>query len=436
MATTTKEYKSALLREHYFEIRHPSGLPVYVFPKKLTSTYAILSTRYGAMDASFRASDGNFITVPDGVAHFLEHKLFENPDGSDSFAKFSVWGADANAYTTANRTAYLFSCTEHFSEALEELLTFVTTPYFTPETVKKEQGIIAEEIRMYDDSPWDRCFQQLMEAMYAECGIRKNICGTERSIGEITDRLLYDCYRIFYQPCNMALVVCGDVTPEEVLAVCDRVLPKNAAQLPIERAPFTEPDEVSNRRIEARMQVAKPIFTLGFKDPVLPADPLARSRRYVAMNLLDEAVFSRAGELYSALFEEGLLTTSYSYSYSNTDRCAFHTVSGETDDPDAVESRIAAYLERLTETGIAADEIERARRVLYADELQSYDSTEEIANELLSYLFDGADLFGQPALIEDIMADEVNALLPTLTRADRRCLSVIRPQEETNKETN
>lgn len=436
MATKTKEYKSALLREHYFEIRHPSGLPVYVFPKKLTSTYAILSTRYGAMDASFRTPDGNFITVPDGVAHFLEHKLFENPDGSDSFAKFSVWGADANAYTTANRTAYLFSCTEHFSESLEELLTFVTTPYFTPETVKKEQGIIAEEIRMYDDSPWDRCFQQLMEAMYAECGIRKNICGTERSIGEITDRLLYDCYRVFYQPCNMALVVCGDVTPEEVLAVCDRVLPKGAVQLPIERAPFTEPDVVSNRRIEAKMQVAKPIFTLGFKDPVLPADPLARSRRYVAMNLLDEAVFSRAGELYSALFEEGLLTTSYSYSYSNTDRCAFHTVSGETDDPDAVETRIAAYLERLTETGIAADEIERARRVLYADELQSYDSTEEIANELLSYLFDGADLFGQPALIEDITADEVNALLPTLTRADLRCLSVIRPQEEINKEMN
>ncbi len=436
MAMKMKEYKSALLREHYYEMRHRSGLSVYVFPKKLTSTYAILSTRYGAMDTGFRASDGNFITVPDGVAHFLEHKLFENPDGSDSFAKFSVWGADANAYTTANRTAYLFSCTEHFSEALEELLTFVTTPYFTPETVKKEQGIIAEEIRMYDDNPWDRCFQQLMEAMYAECGIRKNICGTERSIGEITDRLLYDCYRIFYQLSNMALVVCGDVTPEEVAAVCDKVLPEETERIPIERAPFTEPEAVTARRVEARMQVAKPIFTLGFKDPVLPADPKERARRYIVMNLLDEAVFSRAGALYGSLFEEGLLTSAYTYSYSGTDRCAFHTVSGETDDPDAVETRIAAYLEKLVETGISPEEIERARRVLYADELQSYDSTEEIANELLSYLFDGADLFGQPALIEDITADEVNALLPTLTRADLRCLSVIRPQEELNKEAN
>ena len=154
------------------------------------------------------------------------------------------------------------------------------------------------------------------------------------------------------------------------------------------------------------------------------------------MNLLDEAVFSRAGALYGSLFEEGLLTSAYTYSYSGTDRCAFHTVSGETDDPDAVETRIAAYLEKLVETGISPEEIERARRVLYADELQSYDSTEEIANELLSYLFDGADLFGQPALIEDITADEVNALLPTLTRADLRCLSVFRPQEELNKEAN
>ena len=436
MAMKMKEYKSALLREHYYEMRHRSGLSVYVFPKKLTSTYAILSTRYGAMDTGFRASDGKFVTVPDGVAHFLEHKLFENPDGSDSFAKFSVWGADANAYTTANRTAYLFSCTEHFSEALEELLTFVTTPYFTPETVKKEQGIIAEEIRMYDDSPWDRCFQQLMEAMYAECGIRKNICGTERSIGKITDRLLYDCYRIFYQLSNMALVVCGDVTPEEVAAVCDRILPEETERIPIERAPFTEPEAVTACRVEARMQVAKPIFTLGFKDPVFPADPKERARRYIVMNLLDEAVFSRAGALYGSLFEEGLLTSAYTYSYSGTDRCAFHTVSGETDDPDAVETRIAAYLEKLVETGISPEEIERARRVLYADELQSYDSTEEIANELLSYLFDGADLFGQPALIEDITADEVNALLPTLTRADLRCLSVIRPQEELNKEAN
>ncbi len=425
-----KEFKSALLREHYYEIIHRSGLPVYVFPKKLTATYAILSTRYGAMDTSFRTPEGETLTVPDGVAHFLEHKLFENPDGSDSFAKFSAYGADANAYTTSTRTAYLFSCTGHFSEALTELLTFVTTPYFTPETVRKEQGIIAEEIRMYDDSPWDRCFQQLMESMYTVCGIRKNICGSEQSIAKITDSLLHTCYRTFYQLSNMALVVCGDVTPEEVLAVCDRVLPAHAEAFPVVRVEPEEPETVGKSYAEVRMQVSKPIFTLGFKDPVLPAGAGERERRYVAMNLLDEAVFSRAGALYSTLFEEGLLTTSYSYSYSNTDRCAFHTVSGEGDDPRLIEARIVSYLEELAATGIAPEEVERARRVLYSDELQSYDSTEEIANELLSYLFDGADLFSQPALIQSITAEEVNALLPTLLRPDCRSLSTVLPLEE------
>ena len=427
---TMKEFKSALLREHYYEIIHRSGLPVYVFPKKLTATYAILSARYGAMDTSFRTPEGELLTVPDGVAHFLEHKLFENPDGSDSFAKFSACGADANAYTTSNRTAYLFSCTEHFADALTELLTFVTTPYFTPETVRKEQGIIAEEIRMYDDSPWDRCFQQLMESMYTVCGIRKNICGSEQSIAEITDSLLHICYRTFYRLSNMALVVCGDVTPEEVLAVCDRVLPAHAEVSPVVRVEQEEPEAVGKPYAEVRMQVSKPIFTLGFKDPVLPAGAGERERRYVAMNLLDEAVFSRAGALYSTLFEEGLLTASYSYSYSNTDRCAFHTVSGEGDDPRLIEARIVSCLEELAVTGIAPEEVERARRVLYSDELQSYDSTEEIANELLSYLFDGADLFSQPALIQSITAEEVNALLPTLLRPDCRSLSVVLPMEE------
>lgn len=425
----TIEYRSEQLREHYFAVTHRSGLPVYVFPKKMTSTYAILATRYGAMDTVLRGQSGEAITVPDGVAHFLEHKLFENPDGSDSFARFSAYGADANAYTTSNRTAYLFSCTDRFADSLTELLTFVTTPYFTPATVKKEQGIIAEEIRMYDDSPWDRCFQQLMETMFSRCGIRKSICGTETSIAQITDRLLYDCHRQFYQLTNMALVVCGDVTQEEILRVCDKVLPHTAApRIPILRPEEEEPSAVSAPYAEARMQVAKPIFTLGFKDAVIPKTPEARARRYVAMNLLDEAVFSRSGRLWGELFEQGLLTSSYSYGYSNTDRCAFHTVSGESDDPREIEARVVAHLTALCQSGIDREDLERARRVLYSDELQSYDSTEEIANELLSYLFDDTDIFAQPELIRSVTADEVNDLLPSLLREDCRCLSVVRPR--------
>ena len=220
------EFYSERLRERYVRIDHPSGLPVYVFPKPLTTTYAIFSTRYGSVDTKFRRTgDTDWVETPDGIAHFLEHKLFENADGSDSFERFSAYGADANAYTTCNRTSYLFSCTERFEESLEELLRFVTTPYFTKQSVKKEQGIIAEEIREYDDNPWERCFQNLMEGLYEKNPIRVNICGTEKSISRITPEILRECYDAFYRLSNMALIVCGDVCEEDVVKIVDRVLP-------------------------------------------------------------------------------------------------------------------------------------------------------------------------------------------------------------------
>ena len=193
------EFYSERLRERYVRIDHPSGLPIYVFHKPLTTAYAIFSTRYGSVDTKYRyVGETEWNETPDGVAHYLEHKLFENADGSDAFEQFSAYGADANAYTTCNRTSYLFSCTERFEESLEELLNFVKQPHFTSKSVKKEQGIIAEEIRMYDDNPWERCFQNLMEGLYERNPIRVNICGTEASISRITPEILYGCYHAFY----------------------------------------------------------------------------------------------------------------------------------------------------------------------------------------------------------------------------------------------
>ncbi|MBR7098354.1 MAG: insulinase family protein, partial [Clostridia bacterium] len=234
------EYSSALLREHYYRMEHRSGLPIYVFPKALTTSYALFAVNYGSMDNAFSLSDGQPpVHVPDGIAHFLEHKLFENADGSDSFAHFAAIGADANAYTSYDRTAYLFSTTESFDDALEELLRFVTHPHFTDASIKKEQGIIAEEIRMYEDSPWERSFRILLESMYESCPVRINVCGSEESISKITPTLLYDCYRTFYNPTNMILAVCGDVTPEQIMAVADRALPADFLPRTVSRASFS-----------------------------------------------------------------------------------------------------------------------------------------------------------------------------------------------------
>ena len=217
-------FESPLLGERYEIFKHPSGLDIYVFPKKLTTAYAVFGVKYGSIHNSFTLPDGTDSTVPDGVAHFLEHKLFANEDGSDSFEKFSEFGSDANAYTSFNRTAYLFSCTENFEKSLEELLRFVTHPHFTSKNVASEVGIIAEEIKMYDDSPSDRCFYGMLEGMYEHHSIKRNICGSVESISKITHQTLYDCYNTFYNLNNMVLAVAGNTCIEEVLEVADKVL--------------------------------------------------------------------------------------------------------------------------------------------------------------------------------------------------------------------
>ena len=422
------EFYSERLRERYVRIDHPSGLPVYVFPKPLTTTYAIFSVRYGSVDTKFRrAGESDWVETPDGIAHFLEHKLFENADGSDSFERFSAYGADANAYTTCNRTSYLFSCTERFEESLEELLRFVTTPYFTKRSVKKEQGIIAEEIREYDDSPWERCFQNLMEGLYEKNPIRVNICGTEKSIGRITPEILQECYDAFYRLSNMALIVCGNVSEGDVLKIVDRVLPAQSASEPVERWIPTESREAYRGRMEARMQVAKPVFSIGIKDVNVPADPVERMRRDAAQSLLEEILFSRSGRFYNDLFEEGLITPSYSYGYSIAEGFAFHAITGECDTPETVEARLWEYLNRVKREGIDREEFERCRRALYADEIRNYDSTEDIATALLTFVFDGVELFDYPNVIEALTLEELTPLLDEMIDRSAFCLSVVNP---------
>ena len=214
------------LGEKYYYTHHKSGLDIYIIPKNFTTSYALFSTKYGAIDNCFRlAGDKEFTRVPDGIAHFLEHKMFENEDGSDTFARFAKYGADANAFTGSAMTAYLFSCSDHFEENLEILLDYVTKPYYTPETVAKEQGIIGQEIRMGEDNPHRALYYNLMEALYKDSQIKINVAGTVESIAEITDKLLYKCYDVFYNLSNMMLVVNTAEDPEVVLRVADKILP-------------------------------------------------------------------------------------------------------------------------------------------------------------------------------------------------------------------
>ena len=345
-----QQFSSPLLGESYTYIKHPSGLAVYVFPKKMTTAHALFATDFGSIDC-YLDKEGKH-RLPDGVAHFLEHKLFTNEDGSDSFEHFSALGADANAYTSHTRTVYLFSATDHFLDSLAELIGFVTHPFFEKESVDREKGIIGEEIRMCRDNPYDRCYYNMLSGLYSKHPIKTEICGSVRSIAEITPEVLYNAYRTFYHLSNMALVVCGDVTVDEVLSVVDACLPKDVAPAaPIPRIRFAEPQNAHIARTEATGQVAKPLFCIGVKEAVIPEDPTERARRDAGLTILSEMVFSPSGDLYRELFESGMISPEFSADYALTRDFGFLQISGEADDPDAVLEKILTYLAKMQKRG-------------------------------------------------------------------------------------
>ena len=422
--------KSELLCEEYTLFSHPSGLKIYVFPKKLTTTYAIMGVKYGSIHNRFSASgEDEMSDVPDGIAHFLEHKLFTNEDGSDSFERFAQYGADANAYTSFNKTAYLFSCTDDCLSALGELIDFVTHPYFTDESVASEVGIIAEEIKMYDDSPSDRCFYGMLEGMYEKHSIRRNICGSVESISNITKETLYRCYDAFYNLSNMALIVCGDVSADEVIETANAHLPSTAVKFDtvVDDENKNESERVFCSYVEKRMQVAKPIFNIGIKDVNVPATAQERFKKDAVMAILDEMIFSRAGKLYNELFEKNIISPHFSYGYSINKSVAYNSIAGEADNPSLVLSEILKYTESLKREGLSYEDFIRGKRVMYSEFVKSFDSTDNIANNLLAFFCEDGELLSYADIIESVSFEDVCALFEDSFSPEKITLSVVKP---------
>ena len=423
-------FESKILRETYRQYRHPSGLDIYVFPKDMSGTYALFGTKYGSIHNCFRRDDQQvFTTVPDGIAHFLEHKLFVCEDGSDAFEHFSDFGADANAYTSFNKTCYLFSCTDRFEESFGELIDFVTHPYFTEESVASEIGIIAEEIRMYEDNPSDRCFYGMLEAMYRTHSVRRNICGSEESIAQITPELLYQCYRTFYNLSNMALIVCGAVSDETVLRIANEHLPRKADSVRVLCKDENNQEDagVHQTYVEQKMQVSKPLFNIGFKDVQIPHDGTERQKKDAAMAILNEMLFSRAGTLYNRLIDRHMISPSLSYGYSISETVAYNSIAGEAEDPQAVLAEIRAYLSEVEARGLSYEDFLRGKRVMYAEFVKSFDSTDSIANNLFSFICEDAELLSYADILEQVTFEEVCALFPAVFAPQATALSVILP---------
>lgn len=421
-----KTFTDEKLCEKYYYIKHESGLDIYVFPKQMTLKTALLGVKFGSVYEEGAEVDGEIKHFPSGIAHFLEHKLFSNENGVDAIQILASMGADANAYTSNNKTVYMFSCTENFYESLGELINFVYNPYFTKKNVSSERGIIKQEIKMCLDSPYDVVSQNLLLALFGDCKLSNDVLGTEKSISKISDKTLYECYNSFYRYSNMALVVAGDVDAQSVLSTVDSILPKREAQ----NAPILPrvalSGEVDSPYIEKIMPVSQPIFEIGIKDDKPSEEPSERLKKDVAMTILGEMLFSRASDIYNELFEGGFINESYSYGYSITRDVAFYSIYGEGNTPKLVLEKIKQYISKVKEKGLSERDFIRCKRVMMAEFIRDFDSVDDIANSLLNIVFDGSDIFEYRKIIEGVCFADIEYCLENYFDDKRFALSVIK----------
>lgn len=411
--------------DFYYRGKHPSGLEIYLYPKENCSTsYTVFGTKYGSVDNCFQRSDESSPeTVPEGIAHFLEHKLFESEDG-DAFERYARTGANANAFTSSECTCYLFSCSDRLYESLEILLDFVQSPYFTEQTVAKEQGIIGQEIKMYDDDPQWRVEINYLRAMYHSHPIRLDTAGTVESIAKITPEYLYRCYHTFYNLHNMALSLAGNFEVEKVLGICDRLL-KPAQPLDVRRILPPEPEAVRLNRTEEKLSVASPLFQFGYKEPV--GDQPRSERDVAAMEVLLETLASDASPLFQDLLDRGLINeSSFGFDYWEGRGFATPMFSGESRDPQAVAEAIDGELDRFRREGIPLDAFERAKRSVYGEIVAALNSTASIANGLIRFAFKGRELFAYIDALAQLRPEDSLEKLSALSR-EKSVLSVVLP---------
>jgi predicted Zn-dependent peptidase len=411
----------------YFD-RLPNGLPIYVVPRPgFTKKLCYFVTDYGAIHTAYTLN-GEALRAPDGVAHFLEHKMFDLP-GRDVTAEFAALGARPNAFTSYDLTAYYFSCTENFHKNLRLLLEFVSTPYFTEESVAKEQGIIGQEIGMSTDNPDSQSFELLMKAMYKNHPIHTPILGSRDSIAQITAETLYDCHKAFYRPDNMLLCVVGDVDPEAVKQAALDILPPKDTAVITRQERWEEDMTPVKPFVTAKMEVAMPMFQLGFK-----AAPLDKGEEAVHMeavgDLAAEALFGESSPLYQKLYEEGIIDGSFGGGFETVDGMALLLASGDSDYPEKVKEAILAQAQTLLAEGLEEKDFLRMKRSALGRRIRDLDSFDSLCFRICAYHFSGYDYFRFPEVYKTVTARDILDFIKEVVTPERACLCVIEPTEQ------
>ena len=419
-------YKDEFMNETLYSATHSTGLSVYIMPKPgYSQCEAMFATRFGSIDNEFSLMGNDArIRIPDGTAHFLEHKLFDEEDGN-VFDKFSALGANANAFTSFGLTAYYFSATDNFLESLGVLVKFVQSPYFTPDSIAKEQGIIGQEIRMYEDNPNWRVFFNMLGAMYHNNCVKYDIAGTVESIAEIDDKVLYDAYNTFYHPSNMVLFIVGDVDVTQVGECVENSL-KDIPPLSgeIGRVYPDEPASVASAYVEQKLSVAMPLFMIGFKDNDMNLTGDALLKKDITTQILGEMLFGKSTALYKSLYEQGLINDSFSAGNSCNAKYSFYGIEGESKDPKAVFEAVLKCAE-----GAALDEeaFNRAKRVIWGLYVRCFNSPSGIAHVFVNSNVIGVDIFHHQQVYNTITLQDVRERLLSQLRREYAVLSVVDP---------
>lgn len=419
--------KNDILQEGYYSVEHKSGLRIYVYPKEdYASTYAVFGTKYGSIDTRFKRSDkADFTEIPAGTAHFLEHKLFESEE-LDAFQRYAKTGASANAYTSFDRTCYLFTCTGNFKENFQILLDFVRHPYFTEETVQKEQGIIGQEIDMYKDSPEWECLFNLLDAMHVNHPVKIDIAGTKQSISEITADMLFSCYNTFYNLSNMALAVAGNTTVEEVLEIADSLLEADE-DVTVERAFLEEPAEIVKSYVEENLPVATPVFAFGYKESHETHERTLEEE--IAMSIILDILAGQMSPLYKELLDDELVNNTFSTEYFNGYKYAAPIFSGESTDPVTVAEKIKKRIAELKKTLITEEQFETVRKKQYGKTVRAFSDIDTLANGLVVSHFENEELFSEFEVIKNLKLSFVNELLLKAFDEKKAVLSVVCQQK-------
>ena len=425
---TVREYP-ALGETIYSEVLE-NGLAVYVMPKKdYVKTFAAFGTKYGGSDCRFKLGEG-YIETPAGIAHFLEHKMFDMPDGNDAMMTMSALGASPNAFTGSDSTCYIFECTDRYDECLRELLRFVQTPYFTDESVKKEQGIIGQEIRMCEDSPGRVVYENLINALYESHPVRISVPGTIESIAEITPQTLYDCHKTFYNPSNMVLAVAGNVDPEQVFSIAKELVTAEAGEIPVrdyaeEKSPF-----VYQNRIERSMAVAVPMYMIGVKLEPSKDGGEAVYRQSLVAELAMEYLVGPSSDLYLRLYEDGVINDSFGAGIGDGAGALFAYISAEGNEYEQISGELIKEAERISSQGIDRELFARLQRSAIGGTLRTLNVPENCCMMMVDGYMYGYDPLSDLDIFAGISAEDISAFIRENIVPEKLSLSVIKPVEK------